>query len=287
MPTAAAVGHVYALCRDKIRPDIVWVGSRDETPGALGGNRILEVNITSGAWRVLVGFEGRLANIDGNATTAAIYYIQSMAMTPDGARLLVKDYYAAIREVDVATGDVTTVVGQFGVGTSHAGLDGYGTNARFARGPGDIVITSDGSTAYFADANFHIRSIDLASGTYEVKTVLKTSNLECFGLTLSPDDKKIYWKEGTGKEIKGLNLESGRQWYASIRGGVGASYMNFRFIGIGGIRMQPGQDRFIVALVQFANGNVVVNVSAFCKDLRSYAINIHIQNIGTQEETWW
>ncbi len=123
---------------------------------------IRQVVIATGAVTTLAG-TGSVGAADGIGVAASFNAPRGMII--DGSNLYVADTYNhAIRQVVIATGEVTTLVGS---GRNNGSIDGTGTNAAFDSPKG---VTTDGTNLYVADTNnFTIRQIVIASG--EVTTL--------------------------------------------------------------------------------------------------------------------
>ena len=136
-------------------------------------NTIRRVNIASGEVSTLAGSAGTYGSADGIGTAAK--FNSPAGITTDGTYLYVADYYNnIIRQIEIATGAVTTLAGSAG---SKGSVDGIGSNARFYY-PGSI--TTDGKNLFMTDsANNNIRRIVIATG--EVTTV--AGNAESRGST--------------------------------------------------------------------------------------------------------
>ena len=119
-------------------------------------NKIRVVGIASGLVSTLAG-----SGIEGDTDdTGALASFDSPAgITTDGTFLYVADTENnAIREINIASGVVTTFAGSGNAGYQ----DGFGTSASFSRPTG---ITTDGTSLYVSDTgNNVIRQISLATG---------------------------------------------------------------------------------------------------------------------------
>ena len=118
-----------------------------------GNDTIRQIVISTGAVTTLVGTAGTSGSIDGTGTAARFN-------SPQGITMDVTDLYVAdtgndtIRQIVIATGAVTTLVGTAG---STGSTDGTGTAARFYYPEG---MTTDGTNLYVADTgNDTIRKI--------------------------------------------------------------------------------------------------------------------------------
>ena len=111
---------------------------------------------------------GSVGTTDGIGTAASFH--APMGITTDGTNLYVADNYKhQIRQIVIATGEVTTLAGSVWPGFD----DGIGTAASF-NFPEDI--TTDGTNLYVADSdNYKIRQIVIATG--EVTTLAGSSTI--------------------------------------------------------------------------------------------------------------
>ena len=101
---------------------------------------------------------GDPAGTDGIGAAASMNYPRGI--TTDGVNLYVADTSGnTIRQINLATGSVTTLAGSGSAGA----IDDVGANATFN---GPIGVTTDGISVFVADTgNNKIRQIDIASGT--------------------------------------------------------------------------------------------------------------------------
>ncbi|MDH5716467.1 MAG: DUF4215 domain-containing protein [Spirochaetia bacterium] len=119
----------------------------------LSNNKIRKINIATRAVSTLAGLgSGNPGSIDGDSATAKLN--MPYGITSDGASLFVVDTNGPIiREIDIATGYVTTIAGTAGV------FDYVDANGSFARFYEPKGITTDGTSLYLVDYNT-IRKID-------------------------------------------------------------------------------------------------------------------------------
>jgi YVTN family beta-propeller protein len=118
---------------------------------------IRKVAIATASVTTLAGTAGSCGSVNGTGAAAQFKFPQSL--WGDGTNLYVSEA-AAIRQVVIATGAVTTVAGLAGSGGF---ADGVGTNARFFQNSG---IWGDGTNLYVGDSgNGTIRKIVIATGT--------------------------------------------------------------------------------------------------------------------------
>jgi len=121
-----------------------------------GNNKIRKIVIATGIVTTLAG-SGSQGSADGTGAVASFNH--PSGITTDGTHLYVADTHNhKIRQIDIATGVVTTLAGN---GTGD-GVDGIGIAAGFRYPYG---ITSDGVYLYVADSyNHKIRKIAIATG---------------------------------------------------------------------------------------------------------------------------
>ncbi|PJA23426.1 MAG: hypothetical protein COX57_13705, partial [Alphaproteobacteria bacterium CG_4_10_14_0_2_um_filter_63_37] len=117
---------------------------------------IRKIDIATGTVSTLAGIVGTAGSNDGPGNTATFGYINGL--TTDGVNLYLTDGHYTVRQVDIATGVVSTLAGTTGVwGFS----DGSTASALFY-GPKGLVVV--GSNLFVADNN-RIRQIDLLTAT--------------------------------------------------------------------------------------------------------------------------
>jgi hypothetical protein len=118
---------------------------------------IRKIVISSGAVTTLAGTAGSYRSADGIGTGAQ--FNQPYGLTTDGVNLYVADSHNyTVREIVIASGEVTTLAGAAGCPGS---ADGTGSTARFSELYG---VATDGTSVYVADTvNHTIRQIVIAS----------------------------------------------------------------------------------------------------------------------------
>ena len=118
------------------------------------GNQVIgKIVIATGMVTTLAGSPGVTGSSDGTGTAAA--FSSPAGITTDGTNLYVADFgNHTIRQIAIATGEVTTIAGSAGTADFK---DGIGHAARFSSPQG---ITTDGASLYVADRdNTSIRRI--------------------------------------------------------------------------------------------------------------------------------
>jgi hypothetical protein len=130
------------------------------------GNTIRKIDIASGEVTTFAGASGLAGTVNGVGTDARFNY--PWMISTDGTSLFVTESSETVRMINIATRNVTTLVGSPGIsGTA----DGVGNAARFN---GLSGITTDGTNLYVVDGGSHtIRKIVIA--TREVTTFAGTA----------------------------------------------------------------------------------------------------------------
>jgi DNA-binding beta-propeller fold protein YncE len=130
----------------------------------LDGHAIDRVDLATSTFSIFAGRQFQAGSADG--PRAAARFRSPHGLATDGAHLFVADTgNHTIRQVDLATGSVTTIAGMAGQPGS---TDGTGAAARFDHPCG--IATADGATLFVTDrANFTVRRVDVASR--EVHTI--------------------------------------------------------------------------------------------------------------------
>ncbi|MFA6016003.1 MAG: IPT/TIG domain-containing protein [Gallionellaceae bacterium] len=145
--TAASFNYPFGLTTDGTN---VYVAD-------MGNNRIRQISLATGDVTTLAG-SGVLGYADAVVGTDAKFNQPAGITTANGKLYVADSGNHKIRQIDIATGEVTTVAGSGSTGS----LDGNGTAASFRNPRG---ITTDGVKLYVADTdNNKIRQIDIASG---------------------------------------------------------------------------------------------------------------------------
>ncbi|NJO82104.1 MAG: hypothetical protein HC828_04405 [Blastochloris sp.] len=144
---------------------------------------IRQIDLTTQAVTTLAGGPEEAGSVDGVRTDARFDAPKGIAITHDGTMALIADTNNhLIRQLDVATGTVTTLAGTSG---ESGYVDGVGADVRF-NNPGSIAMTADGDLALVADTSHSlIRQIDVATGQVT---------------TLAGDYFNPGWKDGIGTD---------------------------------------------------------------------------------------
>ena len=114
-----------------------------------GNNRIRMIDIATHEVTTLAG-SGNGEQVDGTGTAATLLYPMGVAISPDGANLFTTEWSGGrvVRQIKVATGDVTFLAGTQG---QYAGcFDGTGADAGFYT-PQGLMVSKDGTRLYVAD----------------------------------------------------------------------------------------------------------------------------------------
>jgi DNA-binding beta-propeller fold protein YncE len=128
-------------------------------------HRVLAVRLSDG--RVLQSFgSGRTGLRDGPAAEASFWNPQGMALSADGGTLYVADTdNHAVRQIDLAAGQVTTLVGTGRQASQYPPAPGQAPSVELTS-PWDLAL--DGDVLYIAMAGSHqIWRIDLTTGLTE------------------------------------------------------------------------------------------------------------------------
>jgi DNA-binding beta-propeller fold protein YncE len=166
---------------------------------------IRQLVLATGVVTTIAGSPGYVGNTDGVGTAARFNGPGFIAT--DGPNLYVSDVYNnSIRQVVIATGEVTTLAGST---SSVAGaVDGTGTDARFS-GPQGIAITPDGTTLYVGDYyNQEIRKIVIATAAV---TTMATSSGIAYpgGVVCDSTGTNLYVTNFLGNSVERVVISSG------------------------------------------------------------------------------
>mmetsp|Transcript_26243 Transcript_26243/g.67823 ORF Transcript_26243/g.67823 Transcript_26243/m.67823 type:complete len:513 (+) Transcript_26243:21-1559(+) len=125
--------------------------------------RIVDLDGATSTARV-VG-SGEWDQVDGDAADAAFASPNGVAVSSDGAFAVVADTENnAIRLVELPSGRVRTLAGEFTDVPVDGPVNGVGRAARFGQ-PMGVALSADDRTVYVADTNNHvIRAVDVATG---------------------------------------------------------------------------------------------------------------------------
>jgi len=165
-----------------------------------GGHHIIvSVNPTTGDVKLVAGQWGVSGFADSPTGSLATFWGPG-ALASDGANLFVADtVYNNIREINLATGAVTTLAG---VPSSGGYNDGPGNGAYFNDPSG---LWTDGTTLYVADQhNNFIRAIDILS-----RTVTTLPGTFTYPYRITSDGSNLYITEYmSSSTVQKLNLSS-------------------------------------------------------------------------------
>ena len=122
-------------------------------------NLVRKMDLETGAVTTIAGDYGEAGSDDGPGAAARFNWPKGITVV-GGSLYLCDSSNNTIREIDIATGDVSTLAGSAAESGSD---DGDGTTARFY---GPTGITNDGTNLYVTDQlNHTIRKIVIADGT--------------------------------------------------------------------------------------------------------------------------
>ncbi len=193
---------------------------------------------------------------DGTKETAKFSNPVDVALTPDGASLIVSDTgNHVIRRVDIATGQTSLVAGTPGT----AGFaDGVGSAAKFDT-PFGLALDASGKYLYVADRNNHrIRRVTMADGT--VKTIAGSGRAgyrEAVGTSavfnlptyLTLDGDRLFISDSGSHHIRVLEL--GSKVTKLVAGSGQRGYQNggrtvSQFNNLGGLLVDPAAETLLV-----------------------------------------
>jgi len=139
---------------------VVTLDGRTAVVSDRGNDKIRLVDMATGRVGTLAG-SGTYGFQDGAASSARFSNPTGLAVTSDGSKAVVTDYFNnKIRVVDIATGTVITLAGS----GSYGSQDGAAGSATF-NNPTGVAVTPDGSKAVVADrGNVKIRLVDMVTG---------------------------------------------------------------------------------------------------------------------------
>lgn len=171
-----------------------------------GRNNIRKMDIASQTVSTVAGSTAGVAGFTDDTGTNARFNGPHNLVT-DGTKLYVTENgNNAVRQIDIATGAVTTLAGSSS-GTAGS-ADGTGTAATF-NGPSGITISPDHSTLYVTDFyNNSIRIIDIA--TKKVTTMATTSAVGYpAGIIIDETGGNLYVTEFVKRRILKVEIATG------------------------------------------------------------------------------
>jgi hypothetical protein len=139
------------------------------------GNHTIRAIALDGTVSTIAGLAGQVGSADGTGTAARFNSPRGIALSPDGNLYVAGTFNHTIRRVTVA-GEVTTIAGHVGVGTTG---DGWGTGAFFYN-PHDLVVDPAG-VIYIADTG--AKMIRRLAPSGRVRTIAGANDLVVFGHT--------------------------------------------------------------------------------------------------------
>ncbi|HWG38543.1 MAG TPA: hypothetical protein VN690_12575 [Terriglobales bacterium] len=185
-----------------------------------GNNAIRLVDLNLGTVSTIAG-NGGLGNADGIGAAARFAEPNGLAFDPDEKNIFISDFEnEAIRELNLATGQVTTLVGnQHQCGFT----DGPATSASLCS---PAFVATDGRSLFWGDSNTGLLRV-LNLGTNQVETLAGSPGLMhmadgdlveapgeltgpvryngVFGIALAPDDSFILFTDKTANVIRIIN----------------------------------------------------------------------------------
>jgi DNA-binding beta-propeller fold protein YncE len=222
---------------------------------------IRRLSLSSGATTVIAGRQGVSGSADGVGSEATFAYPIGIALSADNQMVLVADRdNNTIRRIDLASGQVTTLVGTAGVAGSQ---DGVGAAALFSM-PQGVAVSSDSTYALVADSfNHSIRRIDLS--TLQVTTLAGTPEVPGssngvagaasfnlpFAVALCAKDGYVLITDTNNNTVRKLVLNT--QDVSTVAGTAGTTGsidgvgIAARFNGPSGIAMDAGCTQALVA----------------------------------------
>jgi len=184
-----------------------------------GNNLIRMIDLTAGTVSTLAGHG--LGNADGIGTAASFAEPNGLAWDPTGQNIYISDFEnAAIRELNLATGQVTTVVG---MAHTCGGADGPAASATLCD---PAFLSTDGRSLFWGDSELGLlRALDLR--TMQVYTLAGSSTEQhmadgdftvdpahanelggpvryngVFGVALAPDDSFILFTDRQANVVR-------------------------------------------------------------------------------------
>lgn len=185
-----------------------------------GNNVIRLIDLNQGTVSTIAG-NGGLGTADGIGAAARFAEPNGLAFDPDEKNLFISDFEnEAIRELNLATGQVTTLVGL----NHHCGsADGPATSASLCS---PAFVATDGRSLFWGDSNTGLLRV-LNLGTNQVETLAGSPGLMhmadgdfveapgeltgpvryngVFGIAIAPDDSFILFTDKTANVIRIIN----------------------------------------------------------------------------------
>ena len=247
---------------------------------------IRHVDLSTSEVTTLAGIAGTSGSADGIGSAARFYVPWRVAISPDGTKALVVEYdNKLVRQIDLATRQVTTIAGTAG---ASGNVDGIGAAARF-RGPVAVAYAPDGTKALVADHN-KIRQIDL--GTHEVATLAGTgvagsADGVCSVATFKSPYGVSYSPDGTQALVGDASSHLVRIIYLPIVLGICTrpTTAGYAFDSVSETNLDLSAGAFDVTGIVCATGYVGTAVVTACTSAGAYSVSGCTESICTRPAT--
>lgn len=159
---------------------------------------IRKIVLSTGQVTTLAGSMGVTGNADAIGSAARFYAPISLAADGEG-HLFVLDGYEVIRQIVIATGEVTTLAGSLG---TQGSADGIGTAAQF-NGANGLAADRAGHLFVSDSGNVMVRQIDIATGV--VTTFVSTNAYRL----VADSSGHLFASDASTKTIKQIVIATG------------------------------------------------------------------------------
>ncbi|MCH8844553.1 MAG: hypothetical protein IID61_16455, partial [SAR324 cluster bacterium] len=246
-------------------------------------NKIRKIVISTGEVATFAG-SGSFGSADGTGTAAS--FKSPTGITSDGTNLYIADSGGnTIREIEIATGVVTTLAGSGAFGSA----DGSAAEGSFFTPSG---VVTDGVNVYVADTGNHkIRKVTIATG--EITTLAGTGDTDSADGTgtaagfhspdrIASDGTYLYVSDSGNHKIRQIEIFSAEVTTLAGSGipgnvdqtGVSASFTNPRGIVFDGLNLYVADSGAIIRQIVISTG-AVTTIAGDASDQNS------INGIGT------